>query len=213
MSTRVLEAIAVTAEMTGTQLSGPAVRVMEMELAQFDEAAVLKALRRCMRELKHRLTLADVIERLEGSDGRPTADEAWAIAIELMDEAASAATTDEIMTAWGAARPIYADGDRVGARMAFRAAYDRAAVAAREAGKPVAWRISFGTDKRAREMAVRAAVEAHRLTHEQAGHYLPAPIQNGAGAIVGLLAGPAPDGSMRDKLRALRDELRQAGAR
>lgn len=213
MSARVIEAIAVAAEVTGTELSEAAIRAMEYDLAAYPEDAVLKALTRCRRECKHRLTLADVIERLQGSDGRPTADEAWSIALVLMDEAASSATTDEIMTAWGAARTIYQDGDKVGARMAFRAAYEREVGLAREAGKPVSWRISEGTDKRGREMAARAAVEARRLTNEQARRYLPAPEQNAPGAIVGLLAGPTDMTAMREKLKALRDELARGGAK
>lgn len=220
MSVGILEALAVCAEMTGTTLSKGAMQAMELELRAYPEDAVMKALRRCMRECKHRLTLADVIERLQGSDGRPTADEAWSIALVLMDEAASSATTDEIMTAWGAARTIYQDGDKVGARMAFRAAYEREVGLAREAGKSVLWRISEGTDKRGREMAARAAVEARRLTNEQARRYLPAPEQNAAAPIVGLLTGSVDlrlseeqRQAARGKLKTLRDELARGGVR
>lgn len=213
MSARVIEAIAVAAEVTGTELSEAAVRVMEYDLTAYPEAAVLKALTRCRRELKHKLTLADVIERLEGSDGRPTADEAWALALQAMDEAATVVVNPEIMAAWGAARIIYGDGDKVGGRMAFRAAYEREVGQARDAGKAVEWFPSLGHDKRGREMALKAAVEAHRLTHEQTRHYLPAPMENAAGAIVGLLAGPTDSGSIREKLKALRDELARGGAK
>ena len=81
MKPSILKAIAVTAELTGTELSEAALRVMAGDLDTYPEAAVLRALDRCRRELKTRLTLAAALERIEGQDGRPGADEAWAIEI------------------------------------------------------------------------------------------------------------------------------------
>ena len=47
------------AEVTGTELSKGALQVMTRELQRHDEQRVLRALARCMREIKGRLTLAD----------------------------------------------------------------------------------------------------------------------------------------------------------
>ena len=64
-----LKAIAVTAELTDTDLSESAARVMAEDLAVFPENQVLGALVKCRRELKGRLRIGDVIDRLD--DGRP----------------------------------------------------------------------------------------------------------------------------------------------
>ena len=96
-SKAILQAIAVTAELTGTQLSEPAARVFAGDLAAYPEAQVLGALTRCRKEVRGRLTLQDVIGRLD--DGRPGAEEAWAMLPK--DEAASCVWTDEMCSAWG----------------------------------------------------------------------------------------------------------------
>ena len=72
-----LQALAVTAELTGTELSEPAARVMANDLAAYPVQQVLGALTRCRRELKGRLTVAAILERLD--DGRPGPNEAWAM--------------------------------------------------------------------------------------------------------------------------------------
>jgi hypothetical protein len=56
--------------------------------------------------------------------GHPTADEAWALALKAMDENQTVVWTNEIMYAWERCRAVYQDGDKVGARMAFKAVYD-----------------------------------------------------------------------------------------
>lgn len=202
---KILEGLAVVAEVTGTQLSKQALQVMERELSAFDEQLVLKALQRCMRELKHRMTLADILERLQGSDGRPTADEAWSIALAGMDEDATVMLNQDIVEAMAVARPIYLDGDSTGARMAFRAAYDRLVEEARGKGEPLKWWASVGRDPTRREAGLREGVERGLITHEQATALLPAPMERGGEQIVQLLA--APKGDVREKLKALRLEL------
>lgn len=201
----ILEGLAIVAEVTGTQLSKQALQVMERQLSRYEVPDVLKALERCLRELKHRLTLADIIERLEVADGRPGPDEAWATALAGMDEGATVMLNDDIAEAMAVARSIYLDGDRTGARMAFRSAYERIVEEARAAGNPVKWWASVGTDVRRREAALRDGVERGLLTQEQAAALLPAPIEKPAEQIVQLLAGPKPQ--MREKLQALRAEL------
>ncbi len=175
MSIKVIEAIAVAAEMTGTELSKAALRGMELELEAYPEADVLAALGRCRRELKHRLTLADIIERMEKRDGRPTADEAWSKALAAMDEAATVVLNDEISEAMSAARTIFNAGDQVGARMAFRAAYERIVATNREAKKPVYWWPSLGSDPHKREAVVRDAIRQGLLASETAKLVLPPP--------------------------------------
>ena len=206
MSTRILEAISVTAEMTGTQLSGPAMRGMEIELDAFPEQQVLHALARCRRELKHRLTLADILERLENADGRPTADEAWATALQAFDESSTVLLNDEISEAMAIARPIYNERDKTGARMAFRDAYERLVQRNREARLAVKWWPSLGQDPRGREIVIRAAVDKGLLGHEHL-RALPPPMEPDGEKIAALIAGPKSV-NVGEKLKQLRDELR-----
>jgi len=176
----VLKAIAVAAELTGTELSEAALRVMAGDLDAYPEAAVLRALDRCRRELKTRLTLAAVLERIEGQDGRPGADEAWAIAIGALDEADTVVWTDEIAQAFDVARPILEARDKVGARVAFRDAYERMVREAREAGQQGRWVASIGHDASRRGAALTQAVQRGRIAGESVAHLLAAPQGDGA---------------------------------
>jgi hypothetical protein len=109
---------------------------------------------------------ADVIGKLVAADGRPTAEEAWALV--PLSESGATVWTDECAAAAGAAQPLLARGDEPGARMAFRQAYDRAVKHAREARIPVRWWLSRGHDRADDDRALVAAVSAGRLTHDAA---------------------------------------------
>lgn len=166
----VLQALAVTAEITGTQLSEGAARVFAGDLSRYPVDQVLGALTRCRREVKGRLTVADVIGRLD--DGRPTPDEAWAMIPH--DEASTAVITEEMAQAWGIASEAE---DRVSARMAFLSAYRRIVQESRDSGVPVKWFPSLGTDSRGREFAITEAVRLGRLSAPHAQALLPVPAQ------------------------------------
>lgn len=195
MSRELVQAITVTAELTSTALSGAAIAMMVRDLACFDEASILRALDRCRKELTGRLTLAAIIDRLNENDGRPTSDEAWAMSLEAMDEAKTVVWTDEARAAFSIARPVLAEGDKVGARMAFRDAYDRIVRESRERAIPVKWSASLGWDKSLREVALRHAESAGLLPAPQVAALLPS---MGAGvvgdALFGNAALPAPAG-------------------
>lgn len=167
ISVEVLKALAVTAELTGTQLSEAAARVFASDLAAYPPDQVLGALNKCRREIRHRLTVADVVARLD--DGRPTPDEAWAMIPH--DEAQSAVITQEMASAWGIAREA---DDRVSARMAFLSAYRRLVQEARDSGAPAHWFPSLGTDPHGRNAALEEAVRLGRLTQKHAENVLPA---------------------------------------
>lgn len=175
MKASILKAVAVTAELTGAELSEAALRVMAGDLDAYAEAAVLRALDRCRRELKTRLTLAAVLERIEEQDGRPGADEAWAIALGALDEADTVVWTDEMAEAFAIARPVLEAGDKVGSRVAFRDAYERLVRESREAGKGCKWVASIGHDTTRREAALTQAVERGRIAGASVAHLLPAP--------------------------------------
>lgn len=164
-----LKAIAVTAELTGTELSVDAARMMAEDLSQYPEEQVLKALTKCRRELKTRMSLADVISRID--DGRPGPETAWAMIPK--NESGSVVWTNEMAEAYGVAYPLINDGDMVQARMAFTEAYRDRCSKARDEGIPVKWTPSLGHDPHGREHVLMDAVEKGRLTAKHVAQLLP----------------------------------------
>jgi hypothetical protein len=165
-----IKAVAVTAELCGRTFSEPAARVFVEDLQSYPELAVLAALRRCRREVKGLLTVQDVVSRLE--DGRPGPEEAWATVPK--SEAETVVWTDEMAVALRVAQPLLDAGDRVGARMAFKEAYQQEVARARDAGRAVKWQISLGHDREGREAALLQAVEQGRVAFSQVRDFLPA---------------------------------------
>lgn len=163
-----LQAIAVTAELTGTQLSAAAARVMAGDLSHYPEAQVLKALTRCRREVRSRLTIADVVSRLD--DGRPGAEEAWAMLPKA--ESDTAVWTTEMAQAFGVCSSLL-DEDPVAARMAFKEAYVKKVQQARDSGHQVMWSVSLGHDASGREAPLLEAVQLGRLTVNHAKALIP----------------------------------------
>jgi hypothetical protein len=106
-------------------------------------------------------------------DGRPSADEAWAMIPQ--DEDATVVWCDEMREAYGVCRALISE-DRVAARMAFKAAYEKALVRSREMNAPVRWEVSLGHDKGARDVVVREAVAKGLITTQTAAALLPAPV-------------------------------------
>lgn len=160
---------------TGNELHAVALDAMVEDLAPYGAANVLAALTRCRRECKGRLTLADILERMESMDGRPSADEAWMIALIAEDEFASVIWTEETQQAFAIARPALAINDKIGARMAFKAAYDRLVQANRDGNEPVRWSASLGYDVDLRRQALENAVQAGKLPESVALGLLPPP--------------------------------------
>ncbi len=171
MNSDIVESLGITAELSGTQLSGPALRAMAEELSVYDASAVLRALSRCRRELRGRLTLGEVIDRIE--DGHPSAEQAWAIAVKAMDESATVVCTRQIIVAQSAVKDTWYAGDKVGARQAFVAAYTLAVDRARREGEPCHWFDSVGVDNAMREGPLLEAVRNGLISARDALQHLP----------------------------------------
>lgn len=168
-SETLLQAIAVTAELTRTELSKAAARVMAEDLAQYPEPQVIAALARCRRELNRPMAIADVIARLD--DGRPGPEEAWAMLPK--DEADSVVWTREMAEAFGVANPLIQSGDVIQARMAFVEVYRKLCQQARDARADVRWEPSLGHDQAGREAVLLEAAEKGRLTAQHVAGLLP----------------------------------------
>ena len=169
-SEKLIQAVAVTAELCGRTFSPEAAAVFVDDLSRHPEAQVLGALQRCRKEVRGVLTVQDVISRLD--DGRPGADEAWSLIPQ--DEAKSVVWTAEMAQAFGVVLPLLDTGDKVGARLAFREAYNRLVANARDAGEPVNWSPSLGHDAKSREAALIEAVDRGHISLGRAQMYAPA---------------------------------------
>jgi hypothetical protein len=201
-----LDAIAVTAELTQTQLSKGAARVMAEDLARYPEHQVLEALTRCRRELKGRLTIADVLTRID--DGRPDAEQAWAMMPK--DEASSVVWTEEMAEAFGVAYPLKRSGENIQARMAFLEKYRNAVRMARDAGKAVHWTPSLGHDPHGRETVLLEAQRLGRLAADHVAGLLPHRAEPPP-AMQALLPDKSPNAPKRTIKEAL-EEVKRAKA-
>lgn len=127
---------------------------------------------------------ADLIAHLAGDatkDGRPDANEAWAIALRSRDERDTVVWTQECAQAFTIASAVLDEGDEVGARMAFKASYERLIEAARAQGSKAQWVKSLGHDPYLREQVLTDAVRAGRLLLADVKTVVPAlaaPVEN-----------------------------------
>lgn len=182
----VVKALAVVCELTGTQFSAAAQAVILRQLGTYQPKQVIAALERCSVECRGRLSLADVVSRLD--DGRPGAEEAWASFPK--EESDAGCVTQEMSAAWGACHKLYEDGDHVGARMAFKEAYAREVTKGRASSQSPVWRVSPGFDKASTEAAAIEGLRKRLLTTGAALQYI-AP-ENHENALFLAGAGPKP---------------------
>ena len=215
-----------SAEVMGQAMSPNAAAMIVGDLEGVPVNQVRAALRSVRKNHKSRLTYAVIREHLHKADGRPEANEAWALALQSQDERESLVWTTEVATAMEAARAILDAGDKVGARMAFISSYERLVSAARDQDIPVKWSLSMGWDVQGRALALEQAVRLERIPMDHAkalgyGSHLmldaPAPdetIVAIAGMITGKQAEPrklTPE--VASRLAKLRSDIKQAKAK
>jgi hypothetical protein len=185
VNVEVLKALAVTIELTGSELSENGARMLADDLDGFNPDHVMGALKR-IRYDGVRVTLGNIMSRLD--DGRPQAEEAWAMLPK--DEYGSAALTDEMSEAMGVALPLMQEGDHIAARMAFKECYTKLVSLAREQKRPTKWFMSIGSDQHQREAALIDATRKNRIAVDHAVKFLaPERIPNALRAI-GITAHP-----------------------
>lgn len=169
-SEQLLQAIAVTAELTGTMLSQTAAHVMAHDLARYPEHQIMSALTRCRREVRSRLTIADVLTRID--DGRPGVEEAWAnVSAALGDENVTVVWTEEEAEAFWVANAL--SEDPIAARMAFKEAYLKSIQRARDDGRQVKWSACLGHSGAGRESVLIDAARQGKLPKPYVAGLLP----------------------------------------
>lgn len=132
-------------------------------LLDYPWPAVAEALEQHIRECAFFPRPADIIQQLISADGRPTGDEAWAIALQAQDEERTIVWSTEIAEAWGVARVVLEAKDRIGARRTFLDTYARLIADARRALRPVKWSVSLGSHVEGRRLAIEQAAHLGRL--------------------------------------------------
>lgn len=160
---KLLEAIAVTAELMGSEISPTSAAVMASDLSSYPKDLVIEALSHIRKESKSRLSLALVIEKIEEltPGGRPSPEEAWAMVPK--DEQSSAVMSNEMAQALGVAQSLIDDGDMVAARMAFKESYSNIIKFNKMNSIKVEWFPSLGFDKEGRAPALADAVRNNRI--------------------------------------------------
>ncbi|MBP8282551.1 MAG: hypothetical protein KAX46_01335 [Chromatiaceae bacterium] len=178
-------------------------------LLDYPWPAVAEALEQHIRECAFFPRPADIIQQLISADGRPTGDEAWAIALQAQDEGQTVVWSAEIAEAWGVARVVLEAKDRIGARRTFLDTYGRLIADARRALRPVKWAVSLGTDTEGRRLAIEQAAHLGRLPLHQARALLAA---NGLPSAA-LPSYPAPAKSLPANVYAIPDLEHREAAR
>lgn len=182
-----VEMLVATAEVMGEQIRPTAAAYMVTDLATYPLRVLAEALTACRREVKGRLSLAAIMERID--DGHPAPNEAWAVAVRATDEAVTLVWTEQTRDAWTAALPLVEEGDKIAARQAFLEVYARLVKSARAVGGCAVYQPSLGHDARARAAALQLAVDAGRLAHQQVAEHLALPAATPAFNPLALLAG------------------------
>ncbi len=176
-----------TAEVVGDQITAGAAVLMVRDLSTYPLPMLEQALSSCRRELKGRLTLAAVLERVP--DGHPAPNEAWAQAIRAEDEGATVVWTEQTRDAWNAAQPLVLAGDKIAARLAFIEVYVHQVKQARAAGQMAVCHASIGHDPASRDAVLRSAVQRGLLPHDQVAEHLSLPPAQPSFNPVALIAG------------------------
>lgn len=170
---KIIQHLAATAELTGYEISPTALAMMASDLSSYSEDVIIKALAMLRRESKYKMTLASVIEQIEKlmPDGRPGADEAWAMIPRSEDS--TAVWTEEMAQAHSVASPLLEEGDKVAARMAFKEKYQSLVEENKRNGIPVKWAVSLGHDIYGRESVLVEAIRLNRISCQHAMRLMP----------------------------------------
>jgi hypothetical protein len=178
-----------------------------MAMSKYPLSAVRAALSaHCLDRARGRFTpkpadLIDQIEMASEKDGRPGAEEAWAIALTSIDESDTVVWTQEIAEAFATCRPVLDSSGTISARKAFVEIYTRLVTSARAAYRPPEWSASLGWDKTKQSAVLARAATAGLLAGPTISALLPAPVED-----------PPPSKNSRVQLDKIRKILAESAA-
>lgn len=188
---KIADLIEITAEISGNPFKPQVIALMVEDLSEWEFNDIQAALNACRREVKGRLSLKDIIDRLpKKGDELPTADEMWGAIYDFCtDERKSFVLPDMAFKALestnGGIYELIQDGDKTGARMAFKAAYERLS---QGFNSQVQYSVRLGTDREELKTAIQAAYKQGLIDKSQAMQYLPE-----LDEMLGLLPPPDPE--------------------
>lgn len=154
-------------------IDGPRKDMWWEALRDYPDGSVKLAAARHLKSSPFKPKLADIVNLCEaqGQNAWLTADEAWARMPK--SEMDSCMLTDETAQAVAAADPLLQGGDRVAARMAFKAAYERLVEQAKIEGRRPRFFPSLGSDVPGRAAMLGQAVKTGQYPLESAVALLP----------------------------------------
>lgn len=173
---KIADLIEITAEISGNPFKPQVIALMVEDLAEWEFNDIQAALNDCRREVKGRLSLKDIIDRLpKKGDELPSADELWGQVQEyLTDETKTFVLPEMAFIALestnGGVLNLAKSGDKTAARMAFKAAYER--VSQGFNGR-VQYSVRLGTDRENQAAAIKTAYLENKITKDTAGAFLP----------------------------------------
>lgn len=202
---QVLRTLVATAEVMGGEMKPTTALVMAQDLDEYPFHEVMTALNRVRKEATGKLTLKAIIDMLSPGRDWLSANEAWSLAMPAADERNTVVWTREARDAFNIALPLLEEGDKIGSRMAFIAAYERSVSIAKAAGGAPKVEVSEGWDKQLRAVAVDQAVNRGLL---------PPPRQEEALALPNLSPEQVKDNRARmaELMRTWRESMRQSEA-
>jgi hypothetical protein len=176
--------LTILAEVFGEPVTEQRQEIYCSGLADLDQNQLRIAFRRARYELKWFPKLAELRElagalRDQTCEGRPGPEEAWARMPkgERMEDD-SVVWCEEERAAYHACRSLLANGDLIGARMAFKERYEKELAEARAQRRPVRWIMCQGFDINHRLTTLAIAVQQQRMTLEGALNFVPGERQN-----------------------------------
>lgn len=202
---QVLRTLVATAEVMGGEMKPTTALVMAQDLDEYPFHEVMTALNRVRKEATGKLTLKAIIDMLSPGRDWLSANEAWSLALPAADERNTVVWTREARDAFNIALPLLEEGDKIGARMAFIAAYERSVSIAKAAGGAQNVEVSEGWDKQLRAVAVDQAVNRGLLPPQRKEEAL---------ALPNLSPEQVKDNRARmaELMRTWRESMRQAEA-
>ncbi|RMD64886.1 hypothetical protein D6833_03750 [Candidatus Parcubacteria bacterium] len=169
----IVKEMILSAAMMGADLSPEMAHVFVGQLRNMGAKGheIVQASRMVATEDEGRFTLKKLLKRIPRLQ-YPDAESAWSTFPK--DEKQTGCVVEPALRAWGQAAPMWYDGDKIGARMAFKAAYEQFVAEAKQAGQITPkWSMTQGTDPVEREEKIREAAASGLISLNTARTVLP----------------------------------------
>jgi hypothetical protein len=187
----------------GKQLSNAAMKMSFKLLSGYPFEHVAAAIYKHIETSDRAPQPSDIIKLLNAGNEHLSADEAWLIVPK--SERDSAVWTDEMAEAWKECSDLYYSGDIFNATRGFKSAYQRICDRNKLTNRPIAWRLTRGTDNALLKTVVEDALRLGRLKPDYANRVLeslPKPITNEGQALIGGNVKVEKDAAWLEKLNA-----------